>query len=497
VVVEITNRGTSMMKVMEVPCDSGVLSVNDQPISRMDISEPTGSEISEVLNSEMEISNDPPDTRKRTLSPDPSSSTCKPNKIPTFPQNSSIPESPPAYYKPNAIGPFTVIVQNEDKSKPIHPLVFGKRLHMEKINGVESGSIKAEGKYKISICFKTADLANKFTNCDFVVKNHFHAYIPSYRVSIQGVIRGVPLDVSMEEICEFSEVPEDFGKIIKARRLNRKISSSEGTTWNPSLTVVITIQGQILPERIYLFHNAFRVEKYVVPTVMCYNCSRYGHTKTQCRSPARCYRCSEPHFGAECNSLILLCVNCNGRHAASDLSCPELKRQREIKMTMADKNVSYREALLAHPQNVVLYADKARSSTISPSLTTPTSESFRITKTISRSSPKFPMPRTNIYGNKEYKDCLAYENGQASNPVDGCALKINNEASHDKCEENINLQMPPLRRTIIDKISLLLLHLIADTNEDPRFIAAQLSELTDLFSKTRDITPSRHDEEEK
>ena len=60
----------------------------------------------------------------------------------------------------------------------------------------------------------------------------------------------------------------------------------------------------------------------------CYNCCRYGHLASKCRSKLRCGRCSLDHQTHECTSDSLRCSNCNGNHISGCQSCPE--QQKEI-----------------------------------------------------------------------------------------------------------------------------------------------------------------------
>ncbi len=60
----------------------------------------------------------------------------------------------------------------------------------------------------------------------------------------------------------------------------------------------------------------------------CYNCCRYGHLASKCRSKLRCGRCSMSHQTHECTSETLRCCNCNGSDISGSQSCPE--QQKEI-----------------------------------------------------------------------------------------------------------------------------------------------------------------------
>ena len=148
--------------------------------------------------------------------------------------------------------------------------------------------------------------------------------------SRMGIVRDIPIEWTDEEIIDNIKVPDGCGPVIKARRLNRRVSTLDGSEWKPTQTVVLTFDGQILPSRVYCFYSALPVEKYMYPTIQCYKCCRYGHTRTLCRSSPRCYKCGLDHPGDGCDPPPdrIKCVSCLGTHFATDKACPELGRQR-------------------------------------------------------------------------------------------------------------------------------------------------------------------------
>ncbi|XP_072948518.1 uncharacterized protein [Epargyreus clarus] len=178
-----------------------------------------------------------------------------------------------------------------------------------------------------------------------------------------GLIRGVPVEWSPEDIKESITVPFGCGEIIRIRRLNYKVMVDGSPVWKPSQTVVLTFDGQILPKHIYICYNALAVELYTYPTIQCYQCCRYGHTKTQCRSKPRCFKCGEGHTGDSCDieDDCALCCSCTGAHFATDKSCPEFVRQKQIKLTMAQSCISYAEASKLHPPIPKSYSDALKT----------------------------------------------------------------------------------------------------------------------------------------
>ncbi|XP_050547324.1 uncharacterized protein LOC126909007 [Daktulosphaira vitifoliae] len=91
--------------------------------------------------------------------------------------------------------------------------------------------------------------------------------------------------------------------------------------------------------------------------VICNKCLRYGHTAKFCRSKARCACCgANDHIATDCpikDNSTPSCLHCKGSHEATDRSCPEWSRQKEIKKIMAVENISYNDAIFIFKNNIV------------------------------------------------------------------------------------------------------------------------------------------------
>lgn len=67
-------------------------------------------------------------------------------------------------------------------------------------------------------------------------------------------------------------------------------------------------------------------------TMQCFNCLRFGHSSSSCKSAAACVICAKPHNKSECplpklengkvDSKYLRCALCSGQHTASFSGCP-------------------------------------------------------------------------------------------------------------------------------------------------------------------------------
>lgn len=100
--------------------------------------------------------------------------------------------------------------------------------------------------------------------------------IVGQRQWVSGVISGVPLGVSMEELK--SNI--SGGKIVGARRL---LMNREGNRME-SLSVEIRFDGAILPDKVKLGFISYSVRPFVPPPLRCYNCQKYGHVAMVCNA---------------------------------------------------------------------------------------------------------------------------------------------------------------------------------------------------------------------
>lgn len=338
-------------------------------------------------------------------------------------------------------GPFVVhVTRTEDVPNSgisLKPIKIGLLLVQNGVTNVMKDGIRSVGRNRVSIEFKSAVDANNFITAQSqsMSRHKLSVSVPSYYISRMGLVRGVPVEWSMKEFVEATDLVEGPGRILKARRLHRKIINDGSPTWVPTQSVVLTIEGQILPERIYAFFTSLPVEVYQLPTIQCRKCLRFGHVLAKCRSGARCFKCSKNHLGDECNVGLdqATCLHCSGRHFATDHNCPEFSRQKSIKIAMSENSIPYAEASARYPRARRPYADVARTmfSPVSSSRQIPpsphnsvrlpapsSSTSYR--KTVTR-SPRPWSPPSGGFDRQAHQSIVAAPSSQLS---DGCAFTV-------------------------------------------------------------------------
>lgn len=337
------------------------------------------------------------------------------------------------YYVRTDNAPFLVHVQKVTQSlsdgTTLHPITFGNFLKKNNsvIKNISNGSLKRIGRNRLSMAFTNYEDANNFVLSPLLQQNNLKAFIPSFNVTRVGLIRGVPSEWSLEEIKSNISVPIGCGEVINIRRLNYKVIVEGSAVWKPSQSVVLTFDGQVLPKRIFMCYNSLSVELYIYPTIQCYNCCKYGHTKVHCRSKPRCYKCGQEHTGESCTveETNAFCCSCSGCHYAINKSCPELERQKRIKMTMAQSCLSYLEASKLHPPIAKSYAEVLLSEpktlvseSVSPII--PHTTTSKSTKKTVFLKPHIPVKQVGGYDKtahnsltKDYNNTLSAPNGSA------------------------------------------------------------------------------------
>ncbi|GBN41944.1 hypothetical protein AVEN_200039-1 [Araneus ventricosus] len=86
------------------------------------------------------------------------------------------------------------------------------------------------------------------------------------------------------------------------------------------------------------------VGTYIPNPLRCFQCQRFGHSKTSCRGTLTCARCAEvEHESTDCTRAEK-CVNCKGEHTSFSRNCSAWKQEKEIISTKIKKQISYQEA---------------------------------------------------------------------------------------------------------------------------------------------------------
>lgn len=121
-----------------------------------------------------------------------------------------------------------------------------------------------------------------------------------------------------------------------------------------SKSIKIEFRSTCLPNEIFVFYVRKSITPFIPKPTICRKCLMYGHVAKICRSSVNiCTKCSEEthqytptceceHCRRNCNAK---CKHCKAEgHNAMQLSCPEMKKQTQIKTLMITKQLSFMEA---------------------------------------------------------------------------------------------------------------------------------------------------------
>lgn len=250
-------------------------------------------------------------------------------------------------YNETDAGPYRVIVQlNENRDDAqINKLAVGKILTKTKEYKVNVLNLKIMGKNKVLVLVKTPQTANKIQADKTLRAQNYKAYIPKHFMTVAGVVTGVPLEMTPEEIFEniTCNMP-----ILSVTRLHKY----ENDNKIPTTRIAVTFRCNQLPLEVRMFCCTNQVKPFVSKAVFCQNCLRYNHRTNNCRSRQRCETCGRNHdeqgYG-QC-TMPARCLHCRQEgHKSGDANCPERERQNNLKVIMAKTNLTTLEAQEQYP----------------------------------------------------------------------------------------------------------------------------------------------------
>lgn len=156
-----------------------------------------------------------------------------------------------------------------------------------------------------------------------------------------GVIKNIELDLSEEELLKHLSCSLD---IVSAKRLSRRNTEDNGSTWVVSESVRLGFKGSSVPSHVFIHRMRIKVESYIFPVTQCGRCWKFGHSTKFCpNKKPTCPKCTNKH--ENCEVTDFKCVNCYGSHMAMHKICPVFKKERKIRELMSENNITYRKAL--------------------------------------------------------------------------------------------------------------------------------------------------------
>lgn len=172
----------------------------------------------------------------------------------------------------------------------------------------------------IAVDVRNGQAAQTLLNTTELCTVPVRAYSPLSRPTAYGVIKGVAVEVTDDEIAQHLRTEDISSKVVHVRRLGG------------SSTVKIAFSSSKLPSYVLLGHVRHVVSPFKERPLQCHNCNGFGHKKVACQRPKACSRCGEHHdtLNAECQSATVKCINCQGNHQATSHDCPKWINERNI-----------------------------------------------------------------------------------------------------------------------------------------------------------------------
>lgn len=274
-------------------------------------------------------------------------------------------------YEQTDQGPYRVMVELIDTQNgkvQINKLTLANVLRKMMAYKTHIVDMKNIGRNKVMVYINNFQLANRLTYDENLKAQNYRAYIPRHLISVTGVIAGIPLDITEDEILEdiICEYP-----VMQVYRMNRFVNGQK----EPTQRMSITFRASKLPESIKIFHCSLRVRAFFKKAVLCLKCLRYNHKQENCKGKRRCQQCSKMHENEEefenCQKPQR-CLHCRKEHKTSDVTCPERTRQNNIQSILAKTNLTTVEVIEKFPIHTQNYYEALIEAAQDP---TPT-ESF-------------------------------------------------------------------------------------------------------------------------
>lgn len=248
----------------------------------------------------------------------------------------------PDKYNTNNIYVYIEKTNNQNIGR-LHPMYVGHIFH-KKLKLQNIVDIKSVGKNRIKVQLKSISDANNLVNNSLLNAENLRAYIPNHLLEKKGVIKGVD---TFFDVTYLKNNIECSTPISDVKRTHKKIEKEGKTEFVPKQTIIVSFEGNILPNSVIINSVICSVEPFLGRVTQCYNCLKYGHVARQCRgSNTLCIQCgntkTENHH---CDKDQNYCIYCKtNNHISISKNCPYYAKQRTIKKIMVENNVPFLEA---------------------------------------------------------------------------------------------------------------------------------------------------------
>ena len=135
-------------------------------------------------------------------------------------------------------------------------------------------------------------------------------------IILKNVLQSIP---DSEILNSLQDKYPSCTEVIRFKKDNKVLPVVKAIFANSNDVCKVLKEGALIGN-LYILPEVYKAKK--CPT-RCFNCSRFGHTATFCKSKPTCSKCSGDHKSAECtNNSCKKCINCGNDHTSYDKACP-------------------------------------------------------------------------------------------------------------------------------------------------------------------------------
>lgn len=231
-----------------------------------------------------------------------------------------------------------MVMESVDQSKPLSSLsVFPVSKFLESVVG-ESYKAKKQRTGEVLVELSRQDQADKLLAqtriADLAIRVTPHRSLNSS----QGVISEP--DLANETEADLLEGLRNQG-VTAVRRITIRRDDKE----IPTRHIILTFDRSNLPDYINAGFIRCSVRAYIPNPRRCFKCQRFGHGTNSCRGQITCAKCAQhDHPTDNCSSQQLLCINCQGPHAAYSRKCEKFQLEKKIINIKVTENITFPEA---------------------------------------------------------------------------------------------------------------------------------------------------------
>lgn len=202
------------------------------------------------------------------------------------------------------------------------------------------------------------------------------------------VIRGVPVDVSEEEL--WMELKTSNPNLCFERddiyRMKRRAYVEGAVQYINTTSVKISLRSMSIPSHVFTWKTRLEAAPYIPVIRQCYNCGQLSHSTKFCTNTPKCLTCGQDKHKAEAPcSNIPLCLNCGGKHCSLAKDCPEVILKRRITEAMALQNIDFNTA-----KRLISRGYSPTASPLGSDLTSPTNNNVLTSTPNSANFPPLP-----------------------------------------------------------------------------------------------------------